>query len=178
MTIRTRATLGALFAVSLLFAAGGCGRGVSTAEAVRFNDTLVGLNARLAQAGKEFGEAAVKAVDGDLIEIAKAKRAFEKLTETMDGVKSESKGLKVPDSASARRLHEEFRRMLQAQEQMVKDDLGDVLRLLEDPQQTSAERRKKIAPIGSYLEAIDTKVLAGVRKAQAAFAGEYGFKLK
>ena len=107
----------------LLFAAGGCSK-VSTAEAVKFNDALVGANTRIAQAGKEFGDAAVKAIGGQPVEVAMAKRAFEKMNEAMERARADVKLLKVPDSPSARQFHDAYLSLMKTQEQLVKDDLS------------------------------------------------------
>ena len=166
-----------LLAGVLLAAISGCSK-VSTAEAVKFNDALVAANKRLSQAGKEFGEAAVKAIEGQTLEVAMAKRAFVKVSEAMESVNSEMRLIKVPDSPSGRKFHEEYLALLKTEEQMVKDDLGAIMRLLENPAQTPAMRQRKIVPIARYLDQMDDQNLARIRQVQAAFAKEHGFKIK
>ena len=170
--------LGAALLAAALFAVAGCGKGPSKAEAIRFNDALVDANERIGKAGMAFAEAAGAAVEGGIIEVGKAKREYENLSDAFNRATADVRKLKVPESPAAKTFYNEHQALLKKQESMVREDLGMILRALEDPLLTPQQRMAKIRPIAGYLGSLDRDEVSGVKRAQAAFAREQGFEIK
>ena len=167
----------ALIAAALL-AVAGCGKGISKAEALRFNDALADANNRIGKAGTAFSEAAGAAVGGGIIEVGKAKREYENITDAVSRAAGDVRSLKVPESPAAKAFYNEYQALLTKQESMVKEDLRLILKALEDPLLTPQQRMAKIRPIAGYLGSLDRDEVSNVKRAQQAFAKEQGFELK
>jgi hypothetical protein len=174
---RTHRFFGAAFAVAVLLSVAGCSK-VSRTAAVQFNDALVEAGNRVAVSGLAFGEAAGKAIGGGIQEVAKAKRELENVTEALARAKSDMKLIKVPDSPTARKFFEEHQKLLKLQEQIVKEDFGAIVKVLDDQLLTPQERSRKLMPIANYLRSLDQTMLTDLVAAQAAFARETGFQVK
>ena len=164
-------------AAALLLSAAGCSK-VSRTAAVQFNDTLVEAGNRVSVSGLAFGDAAGKAIGGGIQEVAKAKREFENVTEALARAQSDMKLVKVPDLPSARRFFDEHQKLLKLQEQIVREDFGAIVKVLDDPLLTPLERSRKLIPIANYLRSLDQTLLADLVAAQVAFAKETGFEIK
>lgn len=173
MNFMSRFSLAALALV--VFA--GCSK-VSTNDAVRFNDELVAAGKRVSISGLAFSVAAVKAIEGGVMEVALAKREFENVTDALAKAQSDMKMVKVPDSATARKLFEEHQKLLKLQEAIVSEDFKAIVKVLDDPLITPDVRMRKLRPIANYLKSIDQDQVGNLRQAQAAFAKEHGFQLK
>jgi hypothetical protein len=173
MNVLSRFFLAAL----ALFLFSGCNK-VSTVDAVKFNDELVATGKRVSLAGMTFSIAAVKAIEGGVMEVALAKREFENVTDALAKAQSDMKKVKVPDSATARTFFEEHQKLLKLQEQIVNEDFKAIVKVLDDPLITTDVRVRKIRPIAGYLKSIDQDQVGNLKQAQAAFAKEHGFKLK
>ena len=168
----------ALAAVIALLALAGCGKGLSKADAVRFNDALVAANDRVAKAGTAFGEAAAAAVGGGIIEVGKVKREFENLTDAVTRSTADVRSLKVPETPGAKAFHNEHLALLKKQALIVSEDCRLILKALEDPLLTAQQRMAKIRPIAGYLGSLDRDEVSSVKRAQQAFAKEQGFEIK
>jgi hypothetical protein len=173
---RWTAVISAALASVLLL--GGCGKGPSKADAIRFNDALVDANDRIAKAGSAFGDAAAAAVGGGIIEVGKVKREFENLNDAVSRSMADVRGLKVPETPAAKAFYGEHQALLKKQELIVKEDCRMILKALDDPLLTPQQRMTKIRPIASYLGSLDRDEVSSVKRAQAAFAREQGFELK
>ena len=160
-----------------LIAFAGCSK-VSTVDAVRFNDELVATGKRVSVAGVAFSVAAVKAIEGGVMEVALAKREFENVTDALAKAQGDMKRVKVPDSLTARKFFEEHQKLLTLQEQIVSEDFKAIVKVLDDPLITTDVRLRKLRPIAGYLKSIDQDQVGNLKQAQAAFAKEHGFKLK
>ena len=174
---RTRLFIRAAFAAALLFSMAGCSK-VSRGAAVQFNDALVEAGNRVAVSGQAFGQAAGKAVGGGIEEVAKAKREFENVTEALARAQSDMKLIKVPDTATARRFFDEHQKLLKLQDQIVKEEFGAIVKVLDNQLLTPQERSRKLMPIANYLRSLDQTMLVDLVAAQAAFAKETGFQIK
>ena len=174
---RTQRFICTAFAAALLFSMAGCSK-VSRSAAIQFNDALVEAGNRVAVSGQAFGEAAGKAIGGGIQEVAKAKREFENVTDALTRAKSDMKLIKVPDTPSARRFFDEHQKLLKLQEQIVKEDFGAIVKVLDDQLLTPQERSRKLMPIANYLRSLDQNMLVDLMAAQAAFAKETGFQIK
>ena len=163
--------------ISLLTLAG-CGKGPSKAEAIRFNGALVDANGRIGKAVTVFAEAAGAAISGGIIEVGKAKREFENLSDAVDRAKSDARSVKVPDTSAAKVFHTASEKLLKKEEAMVKEDCRLILVAFEDSLLTPQQRLAKIRPIVGYLGSLDRAEVAGVKAAQMAFAKKQGFDLK
>jgi hypothetical protein len=118
---------------AVLIAGGGCGRKVTSRQAVEFNDTLVAQNKRLVAAGDEFVDRATKALrDGGSVDVAMTRRSYESAMEMLDRVRSDVRIVQVPDSEAARRYYAEFQRSLENQDRMIRRDLGAMVKVIED----------------------------------------------
>ena len=163
--------------VLALLAFAGCNK-VATVDAVRFNDELVATGKRVSLAGMTFSVAAVKAIEGGVMEVALAKREFENVTDALAKAQGDMKRVKVPDSPTARKFFEEHQKLLMLQEQIVNEDFKAIVKVLDDPLITTDARLKKIRPIAGYLKSIDRDQVENLKQAQAAFAREHGFKIR
>ena len=104
---------------------------------MQFNDALVESSHRVTLAGRAFGVAAGKAIGGGVMEVAKVKREHENMVEALERAQAEMKVIRVPDSPSARRLFEEFRKMMVVMDEVVREDFKSIVKVLEDPLLTS-----------------------------------------
>jgi hypothetical protein len=156
----------------------GCGKGPSKAEATRFNDALVDANGRIGKAGAIFAEAAGAAIGGGIIEVGKAKREFENLSEAVDRAKADTRSLKIPDTPAAKAFFDASQKLLKKEEAMVKEDCRLIVAALEDSLLTPQQRLAKIRPIVGYLGSLDNAEVAAVKAAQVAFAKEQNFELR
>jgi len=176
---RTRLALAVpALVVAALLGLAGCGKKVTTAEAVKFNEALVATQKRLHDAGFEFGKAAAAAVGGGHVELAMAARAHESAQEALERVRSELRMIQVPKAASAQQFHDAYVKMIAEQEKLLVEEFGAILKVLQDPRQTPEQRRRRIQVIITYLQKLERESLAPVRDAQAAFAGEFNITLR
>jgi hypothetical protein len=175
--IQNNSRLCAVFAAATLLSTAGCSK-VSTAQAVQFNDALVEASHRVTLAGREFGVAAGKAIGGGVMEVAKVKREHENMVEALERAQAEMKVIRVPDSPSARKLFEEFRKMMVVMDEVVREDFKSIVKVLEDPLLTPQERLKKLVPLVNYIRSLDLGEKKELKQAQSAFAAEFGFAAK
>ncbi len=159
--------------------AGGCGKKVTSRQAVEFNDALVAQNRRLVAAGDEFVERATRALQGGgSVDVAMARRSYESAMETMDRVRSDVRIVQVPDSEAARKYYVEFQRSLENQDRMIRRDLAAIVRVIEDATLAPQARHARIVGIASRLEESAKRDFAELRAAQAEFAAAHGFTLR
>jgi hypothetical protein len=116
--------LGAL-AVTALAAVGCAG------EALRFNNSIAESSKRLEAPSKRFGEAIAPAVAGGNVNVAEVKAAYNDLVNIFEQVKKDFASLKVPPGASAKKLADSYGKLLQNQEDMIRDQMGQIVKMVE-----------------------------------------------
>lgn len=165
------------FTAAAVVAVSGCSR-VTSEQARQYNDALVDAYQRIGKAMIAFGKAAGEALDGQIIAVAKAKREHENLVEAVARTRADIRIISMPKSETAKAFYDEVEKLLTAQEKMVKDEMGRIIKVLEDPSLDARERQRKIVPIIQYLDTMDRDAYAPVLAAQAAFANAHGFSLQ
>jgi hypothetical protein len=150
---------------------------ITVAEAKQFNDALVNANKRLENAGRDFGLAVGPAVAGNEVNLFQVRRTYNQLVQTLNEVKADMRALKVPPSQSARAFYDAHQRALAGQEQMVQNDLGEIVRLVEDPRMNKAARAQRIQEIMQRSTKREQEDLEPLRTAQREFAREYNLLL-
>ncbi len=158
--------LGAL-AVAALAAAGCAG------EAVRFNNSIVDYNKRLAAAGKRLGETLAPALQGGQVNAADVKGAYNEVLNTLDQVKKEFASLKVPSGASAKKLADAYGKFLQGQEDMVRNQMGQLVKMAESGKPAPGQMMGLLQAIGAREQAD----LVNVQAAQREFARDHNIRL-
>jgi hypothetical protein len=119
-----RALLGALALVAL--AGSGCDR-----KAAQFNNTLAGYNQRLFAVGQKLGQTIRPAVMGDRVNPKQVRDAYDEAIATLDDIRKEFATLKPPPSDSGKKFYEGYRKLLQSQNDMMRNDLARLVRMLE-----------------------------------------------
>src|SRR5947209_5100246 len=104
----------ATVSLSLLMVAGCAQR-----EAVNFNNTIANSNKKLNDAGKRFGEALQPALKGGQANLGEVKAAYQGALNALAEVKKDVGSVKVPDSASAKKLMEGYQEFLKGQEEAI-----------------------------------------------------------
>ena len=165
-------------AVAALLALPGCGKKVTAEQARQYNNALVDSYERIGKQMILFGTAAGAALEGQIIEVAKAKREHENLVDAVSRTRADIRIVQMPKSEAAKIFYEEVDKLLASQEKMVKEDMGLIVKVLEDPSLSARDRQRKIVPIVQYLDSMDRQAYAPVRAAQANFATTHGFALK
>jgi hypothetical protein len=153
--------------------------GLSTAEAIEFDNALVASQKGRVEAASEFGTKAAKAFrDGSCVDLAVARREHESALETMDRVHSDVRIVPVPESDAARRYHEEFKRSLAVQDELFRKDLGAMMRVIQD--ESLAPRAKSLSRqvIAARIDRTATRDFESLKSAQAQFARAHRFSLK
>jgi hypothetical protein len=164
-------------AAAALLALGGCSRGVTSEQARQYNNALVDAYERIGKAMLEFGQAAGAALEGQTIEVAKAKREHENLADAVTRTRADIRIIQMPKSETAKAFYDEVEKLLASQEKMVKEDMGRIVKVLEDPSLNARERQRRIVPMAQYLESMDRDAYGPVLAAQAEFARAHGFQL-
>jgi hypothetical protein len=167
-----------ILALAAALALSGCGRGVTSAQALEYNNALVDAYERIGKAMLAFGRAAGGALEGQIIEVAKARREHENLVDAIGRTRADIRIISMPKSEAARAFYDEVEKLLEAQEKMVKEDMRLIVKVLEDPSLSARDRQRRIVPIARYLETMDREAYAPVHAAQRAFAQAHGFTLK
>ena len=119
-----RALLGALALATL--AAAGCDR-----NAAQFNNTLAGYNQQLNAVGKKLVQTMLPAVQGGTVNSDQVRDAYDEALSTLDDIRQDFATLKPPPSASGKKFHEGYRRFLQGQNDMLRNDVGRLVRMLQ-----------------------------------------------
>lgn len=166
------------FLLALLPALTLSGCGGLTSGALQFNEKIVQGNQKLEKAGQEFGEALGAALQGGPTEIAEARRLYDVACQTLRTVQSDTRSLQVPSSQAARNLYAAYQRFLEGQERMVLQDMGEVMKLLEDSALNEQEKAQRIVPILTQIQTTETTDLATLKSLQQAFAKEYNIILE
>jgi hypothetical protein len=159
--------LGAL-AVTALAAVGCAG------EAVRFNNSIVEYNKRLEAAGKRLGEAMAPALQGGNVNIADVKAAYQETQNTLDQVKKDFAGLKVPPGASAQRLADAYAKFLGGQEEMIRKQLGPMVKTLESGRPVPGQLMSQFQQIAAR----ENQDLQELQAAQREFARDHKITLR
>ena len=172
-----KATLCAVLSAAFLLLPG-CGKGVSSSQALQYNNALVDAYQRIGKAMIAFGKAAGEALEGQIIEVAKAKREHENLVEAVERTRADIRIVPIPKSETAKKFHDEVEALLASQEKMVKEDMRSIVKVLEDSSLSARDRQRRIVPIVQYLDGMDRNAYGPVRQAQAEFARAHGFQIK
>ena len=165
-------------AAAAALALAGCSKGVTSAQALQYNNSLVEAYERIGKAMIAFGKAAGEALEGQIIEVAKAKREHENLAEAITRTRADIRIIPVPKSETAKAFYDEVEKLLASQEKMVQEDMRAIVKVLEDPSLSARDRQGKIVPIVQYLDAMETDAYSSVRETQAEFARAHGFELR
>jgi hypothetical protein len=143
-----------------------------------FNESIISANSKLEAAGKDFGEAVVRAAKGGPQDVTQARQFYEKARQVMQQVKSDMQSLHVPPSKSAQDLYDAHQKFLQVEEHMIDKDLGEAVKLLEDSKLNQMERAQKVVAIFQRLGNSEQADLDAVKRAQRAFAQDYNLTIK
>ncbi len=177
--MRLSPALALLAALGLVLATAACGKRVSSAEAVEFNNALVKSQRRLVEAGDEFAGKAVKALQGgSSVDVAITRRAYESAIETMDRVHSDVRIVQVPATEAARRYYDEFQRSLKIQDELIRMELGAILKAIEDPTLNAQARGMRVSVIATRMGQAADSDFAALKAAQAEFARAHRITLK
>ncbi len=170
--------ISALAAVLALAAAlSGCGKAASE-QAVEFNDALVQSQKRVSDSSREFGDTISAAINGQIIDVAKARSKYGFVVEAIDRAREDARAVRIPKSASAQLFYDAHLGLLDKQEQVVKEEFKAIVKVLDDPLVTPQERVKKLIPIARYLRSLDNAEQDRVKHTQAAFARAHGIILR
>jgi hypothetical protein len=145
-------------------------------EPVRFNNTLAEYNRRLAAAGRQMGEAMRPALQGSTVDADRVRACHEAAWETLKEIKQEFATLKVPPTESGRRLAAGYQKFLRGQEEMIRDDLGRIVRMLQRPSQARSSSQT-IITILLNLQSRERRELTALQNLQREFAREHKLPL-
>jgi hypothetical protein len=152
--------------------------GAGENEPLKFNNAIAAFNKKLHEAGMKFGMALGPALQGNAVDLKEVRKAYTATEKAVAKIKKEAAALKVPDSDSARKLAKVYKGFLKGQEEMVKKDMLEIVRLLElsnPPDQAGQQRLLRILQSVAKREQSE---LGPLQKAQQEFAREHGIKLE
>ena len=152
-------TCTALLGLSIL---SGCG----TQEALKYNNSIASANAELNKVGVAFGETIEPALSGGAEEMDRCREAYEQCISVAEKVKSDCGDLKVPDSDAARKLQSIHQEYLQGQVDMCRNDFAEVVELLENDEQSIAEKATQIDEILNRVATKEDATLIPLQSAQ------------
>jgi hypothetical protein len=118
-----RFLLGALALAAL--AGAGCDR---KTECI---DTLSNYNQSLFDAGRKLGQTMAPAMQGGTVNADQVKEAYDELVETLDAIKKDFATLKIPQTASGKRLAAGYAKFLRGQRDMIRNDLSRIVRMIQ-----------------------------------------------
>jgi hypothetical protein len=147
-------------------------------EPQKFNEAIVGFNKQLNEAGMKLGMALAPALQGNAVDLKEVRKTYTAVEKVVAKIKKEAAALKVPDSDSARKLAKVYQSFLKGQEAMVKKDMLEIVRLLEQsnpPDQAGQQRLLRTLQVIGKREQGELRLL---QEAQREFAREHGIKLK
>jgi hypothetical protein len=163
--------------IAVLVVALGVGLFSGKGGAVKYNQTLVKGNERLAAAGQKIGEAVPPAMLGGEAEIAKLKKAHKDALDVLASIQSEMSTISVPSRDSGTKLHETYKQFLAGQDSMLKD-VGKVIAIIEDATLNQQDKLAQIQTVLGTFEQRENADLQKLKEAQRAFAADYGFRLQ
>jgi len=143
-------------------------------EAVRFNNSLAEYNKRLNAAGKKFGETLTPALQGGNANAGQVRSAYNNMLSTVEAVKRDFNALTPPPSATGKRLADTYRKFLQGQEGMIKNQLGEITRMVEQGKANGGQ----IMMLLQQIEGQERRDLSELQEVQRQFAKENGITLK
>lgn len=164
-------------ALALAASLSGCSK-VSSEQAVEFNDAVVQSQKRISDSSKEFVDTIAAAIDGQIVDVAKARSKFGFVVEAIDRAREDARAVRIPKSPSAQLFYDAHLALLAKQEQVVKEDFKAIVKVLDDPLITPQQRINKLIPIARYLRTLDIAEQDRVKQTQAAFAREHRITLK
>jgi hypothetical protein len=147
-------------------------------DPLKFNNAIVGFNKQLNEVGKKFGMTLAPALQGNAVDLKEVRKTYAAMEKVVAKVKKEAAALKAPDSDSARKLVKVYQGFLKGQEEMVKKDLIEIVRLLEQTNPPDQEGQQRLVRILQGVGKRELKVLHLLQKAQEEFAREHGIKLE
>jgi hypothetical protein len=152
--------------------------GAGEGDALRYNNAVVKLTQGLNLAGRKFGMAIGPALKGQAVDLPKVKMGQQELRKALAGAKKEAAGLKPHASETGRKMGKALERFLKGQEEVVKTDVGDIVRLLEATNPPDAQGSEQLQTIIRRMLQRETPALRDLQQAQEAFAKEHGITLK
>jgi hypothetical protein len=148
------------------------------AEALALNQAVVNANRKLADAGKSFGVTLSPLIQhGQNPDVRTVRNAYDRAVKIMQEVHADMRAAKVPDSLSARFLHQAHQRMLKNQETIVRDHFGEIVRVVEDENLSPAEKKRAIEDVFAKIRPLESGDVANVQVAQRKMAEEYNYRL-
>jgi hypothetical protein len=140
-------------------------------RAVEFNNALVAAQNKVAAAAEKVVKALEKAATPD--DLAHVRTASAEFLKTVAQVQSEVNDLTAPPGPSAVAFRDALGRLLRGQAHALRDDLGEILRIIENPQLRPAAKETKIKEIQSRMGRNEQADLRAFQEAQKAFAADH-----
>jgi|GEM_PF-5904611 hypothetical protein len=169
VALSTAALIGALWGLS------GCK--MSKKKAVDFNESIVSVNKKLSTGGKNFGKLLGGAIRGGDRELAKIKKAHDKLLKDYLKIREETKKLE-PEDEDALRLYRAHQAFLDGQGKTIKIDVVEVIAIIADKAMEQRAKSGKIMAVIKRMAKRDETDLKPLQEAQQAFALKFGFRVR
>jgi len=154
-----------------LLALTSCGPGKQ--EALNFNETLVGTNKRLTDAGHRVGTAIGAHLQGTSADTTELKAARDNMNTVMSQIRQEMSVLKVPEVEDAQAFYDAHQKYLETQEKT----LAKIAKLVNDMLANSITKEQIIATVQEFSKG-DEQDLIALQTTQKAFAAKHGITLK
>jgi hypothetical protein len=174
LTAKSLRVLSAVCVLALLGPAAQAGEN----EALKYNNAIAGLNKKLNEAGMRLGLAISPVLKGQAADLDKVRKAMKEVEKVLTQVKKDVAVLKVPDSDSGRKLAKVYARFLKGQEDMVKKDLPDIVRVVEGANPPDKEGQDRLLKMLVAVGQREQTILTDLQAAQREFAREHGIDLK
>ena len=148
----------------------GCG-----SPAMNFNQTIVGANKQIEQAGRRFGESLQPVMAGRSGDAARVRASYNDVKQEFQSVQTNMQALKVPDLPGAKELYDEHQLFLRGQAIMIEGEFAEIVRIVESGGPGQAARIQQILQSVGRKEQAD---LAKLQNAQRSFATKNNLKLQ
>jgi hypothetical protein len=148
------------------------------ANAFALNEAILNANRKLQAAGMTFGTGLAPLRQGQEADAKVLKMAQQNALKVLADVQAEMKAVKVPSVAEADELYQAHQQMLQNQEKIIKDQFGEIVRVVEDKNLSPAQKWQKITAVFIQAQQLENSDLAALRAAQKRLADKFNVELR
>lgn len=145
---------------------------VTQAEALAFNEKFASTSKRLSPAVQQFGQALQAALAQGGRNTQAVRLQQQAVQNSIASLRTEVQSWNVPNSTSAKALHQSYLRFLKGQDEAMQK-FGDVITILENAALSTSQKRLKMQQILRPLEMAEQTQLAELQRLQREFAREY-----